>query len=222
MTELSSSSPSLLSDSSESSSTVDTAKQGATDVVQSASQAGQEVAKTAAEEVKNVAVEAGGQAKQLLSQARQQVAGEAGTAQQRLAGGLRSLSQELSSMAGNAQEGGWVIDLTRQASMQTEQMAGWLGDREPGDLLHEAKSFARRRPGTFLVGAAAAGIVAGRMTRGLKDESGANPASSSTTSSDSLTVREGSASEYPEVVADYPQMDYDEADTPFGGIGGPQ
>ena len=36
--------------------------------------------------------------------------------------------------------------------------------------LDEVRSFARRRPGTFLLAAAAAGLVAGRLTRGAVDE----------------------------------------------------
>jgi hypothetical protein len=46
-------------------------------------------------------------------------------------------------------------------------LADWLDGREPGQLLDEARNFARRRPGVFLVGALAAGVVAGRMTRGV-------------------------------------------------------
>jgi len=44
------------------------------------------------------------------------------------------------------------------------------------------RGFARRRPGTFLLGALAAGIVAGRLARGAKDGS-----SSSTSPSQSDT-----------------------------------
>jgi hypothetical protein len=46
-------------------------------------------------------------------------------------------------------------------------MADWLEQREPGDLLDEVRRFARRRPGAFVLGALVAGVVAGRMTRGI-------------------------------------------------------
>ena len=36
-------------------------------------------------------------------------------------------------------------------------------------MVHEVQSFARRRPTVFLLLAAGAGLVAGRLTRGLKD-----------------------------------------------------
>ena len=43
-----------------------------------------------------------------------------------------------------------------------------LQNREPAELLDEVRSFARRKPGMFLLGAAAAGILAGRLTSGVK------------------------------------------------------
>jgi hypothetical protein len=59
-------------------------------------------------------------------------------------------------------------DLLHQATGKVEELAGWLQDREPADLLEEVRSFARRKPGTFLLGAALAGVVAGRLTSGVK------------------------------------------------------
>jgi hypothetical protein len=49
-----------------------------------------------------------------------------------------------------------------------EEFATFLQNREPADLLDEVRSFARRRPGTFLLGAALAGVLAGRLTSGVK------------------------------------------------------
>jgi hypothetical protein len=60
-------------------------------------------------------------------------------------------------------------DLTRQASDKARDLAGWLESREPGDLLEEVRDLARRKPGTFLLGAAAAGVLAGRLTRSAID-----------------------------------------------------
>jgi hypothetical protein len=50
-----------------------------------------------------------------------------------------------------------------------QDLAGWLEQREPGELLDEVRALARRKPGTFLLGALAAGVVAGRLTRGAVD-----------------------------------------------------
>ncbi|MEK8109106.1 phage holin family protein [Micromonospora sp. M12] len=48
-----------------------------------------------------------------------------------------------------------------------QQAAGWLDEREPGEVLDEVRTYARRNPGTFLAGAAVAGLLVGRLTRGL-------------------------------------------------------
>ena len=49
-----------------------------------------------------------------------------------------------------------------------DDFAHKLQTRDPAELLDEVRSFARRKPGIFLLGAAAAGIVAGRLTSGVK------------------------------------------------------
>jgi hypothetical protein len=54
-----------------------------------------------------------------------------------------------------------------QASSRSGDLADWLQRHEPADLLDEVTRFARRRPGLFLVIAGAAGLVAGRLARGL-------------------------------------------------------
>ena len=46
-------------------------------------------------------------------------------------------------------------------------VAGWLDQRDPGSLVSEVKQFARQRPGAFLAAAALAGLVGGRLSRGL-------------------------------------------------------
>jgi hypothetical protein len=66
---------------------------------------------------------------------------------------------------------GVATDLAREASDRIKQFAAKLDDREPGELLDEVRRFARQRPGTFLGIAALAGVVAGRLTRGVKDAS---------------------------------------------------
>ncbi|GMA87937.1 hypothetical protein GCM10025868_31870 [Angustibacter aerolatus] len=72
-------------------------------------------------------------------------------------------------MAKGSQEQGLASDLARQVADRTHTVAGWLDDREPGDVLDEVRSFARQRPGAFIGIAALAGVVVGRLGRGLKD-----------------------------------------------------
>ncbi len=58
----------------------------------------------------------------------------------------------------------------------------WLAQRDPGSLLHEVKSFARRKPGVFIAGALVAGVVAGRLTRALTENAKDEHAGTSGTS----------------------------------------
>ena len=94
----------------------------------------------------------------------------AGQQQQRLASDLRAISDELSSMARQSDQPGVAADLARQAAGTTRNVARWLDDRDPGQLLEDVKGFARQRPGVFLALAAGAGLLAGRLTRGLAAE----------------------------------------------------
>ena len=70
-------------------------------------------------------------------------------------------------MARNSEQDGVATDLARQAADKARQAAGWLADRDPGSLLDEVRSFARKKPGTYLALALGAGVLAGRLTRGL-------------------------------------------------------
>ena len=149
--------------------TTQVARDEAADVGRTAADAGRQVAGTAAEQAGNVAQEVKAQARDLVGEARGQVQDQARSGQQKAAEGIRALSQELREMADGAQQPGTVSEIARQASERADRLAEWLGQREPGDLLEEARSFARRRPGAFLVGAALAGVVVGRLTRGAVD-----------------------------------------------------
>lgn len=151
---------------------VDTAKEQASEVKQGAVEATQHVAGVAKDQASNVTAEAGRQAKELLDQARSELTGQAAAQQQRLAEKIGALGEELHSMAEGGENPGIAADLARHGSRAAQDVASWLSDREPGALVDELKTFARRRPGAFLVAAVGAGLVAGRLTRGLKDSSG--------------------------------------------------
>jgi hypothetical protein len=149
--------------------TVDIAKDQAASRGQGAAEAGQHVAAVAKDQTQNVLAEAGTQAKDLLRQARSELSEQAGAQQQRLARGLHALADELHSMTRHSEQPGVATDLARQGASRSHDVARWLETREPGNLLEELRTFARRRPGAFLVAAAGAGLVAGRLTRGVKD-----------------------------------------------------
>jgi len=149
-------------------STSKTAKDEAANVGQTAKEATGQVATTATEQAKNVAGETKRQARDLMNQAGSQVSEQAGAQKEKAVGGLRSLADELRSMAeGNGAQGGMTGDLARQAADKAHEFAGWLDQRDPGSLVEEIRQLARRKPGSFLIGAALAGVAAGRLTRGV-------------------------------------------------------
>lgn len=161
------------------SSTKDVAKQEAAGVAGGAADAGKQVASTAKEQATQVASEAAGQAKQLLSQAGSELSDQASTQQQRIAGGLRALSGELDGLAkGEKPESGVATDLAQQAASRVGDIADWLENRDPRGLLDDVRGFARQRPGAFLAICLGAGVLAGRLTRGLtkSDDSASSPA----------------------------------------------
>jgi len=160
-------------------STSDVAKDQARSVADDAKQSTSQVAGTAKDQAQEVAAEAKTQAKQLFSTVKDEMGGQASSQQQRAAQGLRSLGQELSSMASGNQQSGIASELAGQASDRVHTVADWLESREPGDVLQEVTSFARRRPGTFLAAAAAIGFFGGRMTRSLAAEHSDSSSSSS-------------------------------------------
>ena len=152
--------------------TAHTARQQASDVAHSAKESGQHLVDEARIQAKDVTREAGQQVRSLLGQGREELTSQASQQQKKLAGGLRSFSSELGAMAdgtSDSAEPGLATDLARNLAERTDAVAGWLDDREPGALLDEVKRFARNRPGTFLAIAAGAGLVVGRLTRGMKD-----------------------------------------------------
>ncbi|WP_245821000.1 hypothetical protein [Geodermatophilus pulveris] len=150
-------------------STSDVAKDEARNVGQTAAQAGNQVASTAADQAREVAQETKQQAQDLVQQGRQQLRHQVVGQQHKAAEGLQGVVSQLRGMAnGEAPAPGPVKDLLDQATGYVEQFADRLQHREPADLLDDVRSFARRRPGAFLLGAALAGVLAGRLTSGVK------------------------------------------------------
>lgn len=150
----------------------ETAKTEAKEVGREGVEAGQHVAETAKGEAKQVAHEAKEKARNLMSELGDDVYGQAHTQQQRVASGLRSIGEELSSMARNSEQSGTATHLVSRAADRADSVASWLENRDPGSLLDEVKRFARQRPGAFLAIAAGAGVLAGRLTKGLTADSG--------------------------------------------------
>ena len=151
-------------------STAEMAKGQASQVAGGAADAAQHVAGVAKEQVGQVAAAAGQQVKQLAGRAQSEVVDQVSAQQTKLAGGLHAVGDQLKSMAEKSDQQGAATDLAHQAAERAHQVAQWLEDRSPADLLTELRSFARRRPGSFLTAAVAAGVVAGRIARGMSSD----------------------------------------------------
>jgi hypothetical protein len=149
--------------------TTSVARQQASDVGHTAADAGRDVAATAGEQAGHVAREVNRQARDLLGEARSQATQQARTGQNKAEESIRELASELREMADNGDHHGTASELAVQAADRLHGVADWIGDREPGDLVEEVRRFARRRPGAFLLGAAVAGMLVGRLTRGAVD-----------------------------------------------------
>jgi hypothetical protein len=153
----------------------------ASNLASEAGSAGRRVADVAKDETRAVASETKQQARRLADEARRELRDQAATQQTRVASGLHSVGGELSRMADTSAEPGVATDVVREAGRRVDDVAQWLEQRDPGSLLQEVKSFARRRPGVFLAIAVGAGVVAGRLARALAtpaegDEQGASAA----------------------------------------------
>ena len=135
-------------------------------------------ADTAKEEASKVAGEARRQVRDLSGQTREQLASQAQQQKERAVGGLRALSEELNTMSGNSPESGVAGDMAQEAARRADDFAGWLESREPGELIDEVRTFARQRPGLFLALATGAGVLAGRLTRGMAQPEAPQDASS--------------------------------------------
>jgi hypothetical protein len=153
------------SSSSDTGSRTDAAKGEAKQVADTAVGQGKQVAQTAKDEAQNVVAETKQQAASLFDTVRSEVGSQAGTQQNRIADALHGLAKELGGMASASEQSGPLTDLAHQASRKGGEVAHWLQDREPADVLESVRSYGRRHPVTFLALCGLAGVVAGRLTR---------------------------------------------------------
>lgn len=149
------------------STSLDSAKHEAADLKDTAVEQTKNVAGAVKDEASAVLGEAKFQAKDLFTQTQHELKDQANTQQQRIAAGLRSVSSELGSMSANSSNPGVASDLVRQLSGRLSGVAAWLGERDSGAVVTEVKRYARRKPGTFIIGAAILGVAVGRLTRAL-------------------------------------------------------
>lgn len=151
----------------------DTAKQEGAAVVDHAKDAAGEVRATAQDQFGQVAQEARTQANHVLHGARSRIAEEAEQQARKASGRLGRIADELSSMADATPQDSLSASAVRQIADSSRQAARYLDERGARGLLDSAQDFARRRPGAFLLGAAVAGFLVGRVA---KSATGQQPA----------------------------------------------
>ena len=130
------------------------------------------VADVTKEQAKDVASEVSTQARDLVGALKTQVRDQSISQRDRLSGTLRQFGDDLEEMNRSTPSSGLASDLASQAASRARELSTFLDEHEPGDLIDEIRAFARRRPGAFLLAAAIAGVVAGRMTRGAVASTG--------------------------------------------------
>jgi hypothetical protein len=144
----------------------------------------QNVAAVAKDEAQNLAGEARQHAGNLVDEARRQVEDQSRSQLDRLVGSLTELADDLERMArGEGAGSGMAQTLVTEVSDRARSISSQVQGREPSEVLDQVRGFARRKPGTFLLGALAAGVVAGRLTRAAKDAGGSSSGSSTSTPS---------------------------------------
>lgn len=148
----------------------DVAKEQAADVKDHAADAGKDLTRTARDEAGSVARDARSEVRSLVDTSLHELRGQASRGQQQVAAQVRTLSSEFGEMASGNENSGTASKLAKQASEQGSQLASWLENHEPSDVVEQARRFAARRPLTFLAIAAGAGLLVGRFARGMQAE----------------------------------------------------
>jgi hypothetical protein len=145
------------------------------------------VASDVADSAKGVASEAAHQAGDVIVQAKQEVASLVDQARRELqvqlevkgaeaAGGLRTLSSQLQALAsGHPDEAGPLAGRVRDAQQVVHHLADRLEHGGSQGVVQDVTGFARRRPGTFLLGAVVAGFAVGRLLRAGTQASSGTP-----------------------------------------------
>ena len=148
-----------------------TAKQQATEVVGTAKQQAGQVVESASVEARN-----------LLDETRARLEDQTAEGAQKLAENLFGLGNEAMALAdGRPHEAPTLQRYVRRAGeglLDAADRAYGLSDdvrtRGIGSLLGDVQTFARRRPGAFLLGTAVVGVMAGRAVRNAKEAEGAD------------------------------------------------
>jgi hypothetical protein len=137
--------------------------QGGTQVTEQAKQQSQELAQQARRQASDLANRG-------TEQAKSQLANQKHEASQRMVPvqtALRETAQQL-----RKQGQGSVGNYADRAADQVERFSTYLRETDVDEIMDEVRDFARRRPGLFLGGAAAAGFLATHFLQSSSEEQG--------------------------------------------------
>ena len=149
--------------------TASAAAGAATQTAGTAAEGAKQVASEATQQATEVTRQATDQARQLVGEAKSQLKEQASSQTQRAASGLADVGRQIRALSEGRPEGaGAAADAARQLADKVEELAGRIDQRGFDGTVEDLRSFARRRPGMFLLSAAAAGFVAGRLGRGAQ------------------------------------------------------
>jgi uncharacterized protein YjbJ (UPF0337 family) len=126
---------------------------------------------SAREQVRSLASEVRDQAKRKGTEARDQVGQMVGQQKTRAAERLTGLAGALRQAAGNLQndESMGIGRAADSAAGQIDRLAGYLRDRDLGDLVHDAETMARRHPDVFLGATFLSGLLLARFLKSSAD-----------------------------------------------------
>ncbi|MGP3949859.1 hypothetical protein [Streptomyces sp. 7N604] len=158
------------------------AKQEASATAGQAKVAAGEVAGTAKEQAQAVTEQASEQVRTVVVDLRERAGDEVQSQAQKAAGNLRQWADDLADMAEKARPDSPARSMIAQAADGGRRAANTLEQRGVGGLVEDVETFARRKPGTFLAGAALAGFVVGRLAKAGRKAGQSDSGPSSTSS----------------------------------------
>lgn len=146
-------------------------KEKASEAMGQARQSAGEVATTAKEQARDVVGESRAQLRDATAKMRDRIDEETRTQAQRVAELVREWSDDLALMADRAETDSPVRGVVRRIADSGHSTADFLDQRGLEGVADEVRTFARRRPGVFLAGAALAGFAVGRLAKAITKES---------------------------------------------------